>query len=229
MAAGGEDTSCGAGDLPVMQSTRLTLALVLAGVALGGLALHDVPSAAAAATPRVAAIQARLVELDYLPSTAVTGTMDARTLQAIVAFQGWEGLQRDGIAGPATLRRLVGAARPTPLPGSGLRIEIRVEPQVALLVRGNRVVRAIHVSTGSSMTPTPEGDFRVYRKERESWSIPFRVWLPWASYFSGGVALHGYASVPPFAASHGCVRIPLAEAPTVYSFARLGVSVRVVS
>jgi lipoprotein-anchoring transpeptidase ErfK/SrfK len=88
-------------------------------------------------------------------------------------------------------------------------------------------MRVIHVSTGASSTPTPTGRFRVYRKERESWSVPYRVWLPWASYFSGGVALHGYPEVPPYLASHGCVRIPLSEAPTVYSFARLGVAVDV--
>jgi lipoprotein-anchoring transpeptidase ErfK/SrfK len=98
---------------------------------------------------------------------------------------------------------------------------------LVLLVRKARVVRAIHVSTGASGTPTPSGRFRVYRRERESWSKPFRVWLPWASYFSGGVALHGYPDVPAYPASHGCVRIPLSEAHTVYAFARLGISVDV--
>ena len=88
----------------------------------------------------------------------------------------------------------------------------------------SKLPRAIHVSTGAPGTPTPTGRFRVYRKQRESWSVPFRVWLPWASYFSAGFALHGYADVPPFPASHGCVRIPLSEAPTVYAFARLRAS-----
>jgi lipoprotein-anchoring transpeptidase ErfK/SrfK len=71
------------------------------------------------------------------------------------------------------------------------------------------------------------GRFRVFRKERQSWSVPFRVWLPWASYFSGGVALHGHRTVPAHPASHGCVRIPLSEAAAVYAFARLGVTVAV--
>lgn len=90
-------------------------------------------------------------------------------------------------------------------------------------------MRAIHVSTGTAATPTPAGSFRAYRQERQSWSVPFRVWLPWASYSTGGVAFHGYPEVPTYRASHGCVRIPLSEAPTVYGFARVGVLIRVVS
>lgn len=100
--------------------------------------------------------------------------------------------------------------------------------QVALLIRGDRVERALHVSTGASATPTPAGEFRVYRKERESWSVPFRTWLPWASYFNAGIAFHGYPEVPAYPASHGCVRVPLPDASTVYAFARLGIPVEVV-
>jgi lipoprotein-anchoring transpeptidase ErfK/SrfK len=128
-------------------------------------------------------------------SPSRNGSLNGRTRQAIVAFQGWEGFERNGVPGPATLARLATAARPRPLPGSGRRIEIDLDRQVALLVRGQAVERAIHVSTGASGTPTPTGDFRVYRKERNSWSVAYSVWLPWASYVSGGVALHGYAQV----------------------------------
>jgi lipoprotein-anchoring transpeptidase ErfK/SrfK len=59
--------------------------------------------------------------------------------------------------------------------------------------------------------------------------VPFRVWLPSAGYFTRGVAFHGYREVPTHPASHGCVRVPLTEAPTVYGFARLNVPIRVVS
>jgi lipoprotein-anchoring transpeptidase ErfK/SrfK len=209
---------------------RLGLAVSVL-VLSAGLVLHDAPRAPAAQTSSasVAAIQTRLAGLGYLPAGAVNGSLNERTRQAFLAFQGWEGLERNGVASPATLARLAAAARPRPLRGSGSRIEIDLDRQVALLVRGQTVERAIHVSTGASGTPTPAGDFQVYRKERNSWSVPYSVWLPWASYFAGGVALHGYPQVPPYPASHGCVRIPFAEAPTVYAFARLGVRVRVVS
>lgn len=208
--------------------THRTLATAFTVLVLGGgTALVEAPPARAVATSGTAAIQTRLAALGYLPADAVSGMTDERTRQAIVAFQGWEGLVRSGVAGPATLERLGTASRPEPLPLPGSRIEIHLDRQVSLLIRGNRVTRAVHVSTGAPGTPTPTGDFRVYRKERESWSGPYSVWLPWASYFTGGVALHGYADVPAYPASHGCVRVPLAEAPTVYAFARLGVPVHV--
>jgi lipoprotein-anchoring transpeptidase ErfK/SrfK len=212
-----------------MARVPITAVIALVVIALGG---HlEAGAAAGEAHPQgvssVTALQARLAALGYLAPAGVSGRMDESTRQAVLAFQGWEGLGRDGVVGPATRARLVWARRPGAGSGRGSRIEINVARQVALLVRGARVVRAIHVSTGASGTPTPTGRFRVYRKERESWSAPFRVWLPWASYFSGGVALHGYPDVPPYAASHGCVRIPLSEAQTVYAFARLGISVDV--
>ena len=158
----------------------------------------------------------------------MTGVEDDRTAQAVMAFQGWEGLERDGIVGPKTFAALNRARRPTPRPGVGHRIELRLREQVALLVEGRRVVRTVHVSTGAAATPTPRGSFRVFRKERRSWSVPFSQWLPWASYFTGGIAFHEYADVPPYPASHGCARVPAHEARLVYSFARIGTRVLVV-
>lgn len=52
---------------------------------------------------------------------------------------------------------------------------------------------------------------------------------PAGAIFTSGVAFHDYAEVPAYPASHGCVRVPLSEAATVYTFARLGVPIRVVS
>ena len=64
---------------------------------------------------------------------------------------------------------------------------------------------------------TPRGRFHVYRRERLSWSFPYRVWMPHALYFSGGYAIHGFSAVPAYPASHGCVRIPVSEALFVYA------------
>ena len=43
-----------------------------------------------------------------------------------------------------------------------------------------------------------------------------------SNYFTGGYAIHGYASVPPFAASHGCVRTPIANAAAIFGWLRIG-------
>ena len=209
-------------------SSRLPVGVALAALALAaGAGVAAPPATATPTVSGVAAIQARLAALRYLAPNAVSGTIDGPTRQSLLAFQGWEGLPRNGIAGPATRARLAAARVPKAGLGIGPRIEVHVDRQVALLADDARVVRVVHVSTGAVATPTPMGRFRVFRKERESWSVPFRVWLPWASYFSGGVALHGHRTVPAYPASHGCVRIPLSEAAAVYAFARLGVTVAV--
>jgi lipoprotein-anchoring transpeptidase ErfK/SrfK len=48
-----------------------------------------------------------------------------------------------------------------------------------------------------------------------------------SSYFIRGYAIHGYASVPTYPASHGCVRTPLWFAPGFYARWSIGASVYV--
>jgi len=62
---------------------------------------------------------------------------------------------------------------------------------------------------------------------RFSWSVPYKVWLPWASYFHNGVAFHAYPEIPATPASHGCVRVSYPKAATVYAFATVGTPVYV--
>ena len=168
-------------------------------------------------------IQRRLARLRYLPKRAVDGINGYRTQQAVIAFQSWEGLGRDGIVGPLTRAALEDARRPKPR-GSGLkkRIEVFRDKGVALVVQNGRTKRAIHVSAGAPGTATPAGTFSVFRKEKMSWSVPFSQWLPWASYFFQGIAFHEYAQVPTYPASHGCVRVPEPDAKFLYRFAEIG-------
>ncbi|MFN8123471.1 MAG: L,D-transpeptidase family protein [Thermoleophilia bacterium] len=176
----------------------------------------------------ISGIQRRLIELGYLPSGAVNGQLDYRTQQAVMAFQGWNGLPRVGTVDDATKKRLGGAARPVPSAGSkkGKRLEVHIDKQVLLLIQDGKVVRAIHVSTGAGGR-TPRGRFSVIRRERYSWSRAFSVTLPYAQYFYAGFAFHEYPSVPGYAASHGCVRLPYPEAPVVWDFATYGTPVTI--
>ncbi len=98
---------------------------------------------------------------------------------------------------------------------------------VLLEIENNKVRRAVHVSTGAG-GKTPAGMFSIYRKERMSWSNPFSVWLPWASYFHSGYAFHQYPYVPGYPASHGCIRVSSPEAQGVYTFASYGTPVSIV-
>lgn len=174
-------------------------------------------------------LNARLASLGYLPAGPASARFDARTFHAVMAAQKWHGLQRDGIAGPRTQSALRRAQRPRAgAAADARRIDVIYSRQVALLISGGRVQRTVSVSTGADGYRTPPGNYRIFRKELRSWSHPYEVWLPYASYFNGGVAFHEWASVPPYPASHGCVRIPSPFAEEVYRFATRGTRVRVI-
>ncbi len=176
----------------------------------------------------ITAVQTRLIELRYLRSGQATGRLDYRTSQALLAFQGWEGLLRTGAATVETRVRLNKAAIPKPRKRTeSRRMEVTRWKGVLLLIQHGEVQHVVHVSTGAGGR-TPRGSFGIYRKERMSWSNPFSVWLPWASYFSGGYAFHQYPHVPGYPASHGCIRVGAPEARGVYSFANYGTPVSIV-
>jgi lipoprotein-anchoring transpeptidase ErfK/SrfK len=175
----------------------------------------------------VRGVQLRLWSLGYLDRSSVTGQTDYQTEQALLAFQGWNDLARTGTVTGETQLELFRASPPRPTTRRpGKRVEIYRDRGVLLMMEGNDVLRAIHTSTGA-FGRTPSGTYRVYRKELYSWSVPFSVWMPYASYFVGGIAMHEYPHVPEYPASHGCVRLPAGEAQRVYGFAELGTPVHV--
>jgi len=173
----------------------------------------------------VRGVQLRLWLLGYLERSEVTGSLDYLTQQALLAFQGWERLGRTGTVTGETQLALFRARSPVPARRAPRRhVEISRDLGVLLAVEDGEVVRAVHTSTGAGGA-TPAGDFRVYAKSLYSWSVPFQVWMPYASYFHGGIAMHEYPDVPSYPASHGCVRLPAGEAERVYRFVDLGTPV----
>lgn len=178
--------------------------------------------------PGLRGVQQTLADLGFLAPTGVTGAPGDETAVAVLAFQKWTGLPRTGVLDDATTSAILQATRPEPvLRRPGKRVEILLGRQVALAIVDNRVERVFHISSGSGGR-TPSGAFRVYRKERMSWSVPFSTWMPFANYFVGGIALHAYPSVPAYPASHGCVRMTARDAPLMYAFATYGTPVDVI-
>jgi hypothetical protein len=171
--------------------------------------------------------QLLLADLGFMAAGGVTGEPGDETSVAVLAFEKWSGLPRDGILDPRVSAALRRATRPEPgLRRAGKRVEIHLGRQVALQIESGRVERVFHISSGAGGL-TPAGSFRVYRKERMSWSVPFSTWMPWASYFVGGIAFHAYGSVPTYPASHGCIRMMARDAPLMYAFATHGTPVDV--
>lgn len=175
-------------------------------------------------------VQRRLAELGFLPRSGVDGIFGGQSRGAVIAFQKWEGLVRDGIPGPVTQRALAAGKRPTPVTNRrGTRIEILLDRQVLLFIHRRRVVRVAHVSTGRPRFATPRGRYEIFRKRRRARSIPYDVWLPLASYFVGGIAIHQSRSVPVRPASHGCVRATVNDARWLYRRTPIGTPVRVLA
>ena len=165
----------------------------------------------------VRAVQARLRGLRYaVPS--VDGWYTLSTYQAVLAFQAVTGLPRTGRVDARTWRRLMHTSIPRAR-YAGTHLEISKSRQVLLDVVRGRVRRVVHISTGATGN-TPLGHFRIYRKV-VGWD--WVLWYP--MYFLRGFAVHGYPDVPPYPASHGCVRVPMWIAPTLFGEHSLGGSV----
>ncbi len=95
-------------------------------------------------------------------------------------------------------------------------VEVNKPLQVLYVVRDGEVAQILPVSTaGLPGRFTPVGTFAVYRKVLGNDPSPLGTLFD-PSYFTGGYAIHGNPSVPPYPASHGCVRVPMWAAPLVY-------------
>jgi peptidoglycan hydrolase-like protein with peptidoglycan-binding domain len=168
--------------------------------------------------------QKGLAKLHYAVSR--TGSFDDPTARAVMAYRKVNGLARTYSPSEAIVRRvLAGKGAFTPrYPGEGRHVEADLSRQVlALINRRGKVYRVYHTSTGAAATPTVIGRFSVYRK-----SVGTNAkGMVHSSYFIRGYAIHGYASVPPYNARHGCLRVPIPNAWSIYSWLRMGTVVRV--
>ena len=157
------------------------------------------------AGPDVLALEVRLSGLGFWlgsPDTQFGGA----THHAVVAFQKWAGLPRDGVVGAATRAALATATRPAPRSSAGRVVEIDLARQLLFVADGGRLVWAFDTSTGRVPGTTPVGRWQITREIDGIRVSPLgRLYRP--KYFHRGVAVHGYTSVPPLAASHGCVRV----------------------
>jgi L,D-transpeptidase catalytic domain/Putative peptidoglycan binding domain len=170
---------------------------------------------------KVTLLQRGLLKLGF--ATPVTGYFDSLTANAVNTFRKTNGMGRDGYAASsvyAMVMRGQGAFK-LRYPDSGTHgkhVEFDWSRQVLVLADHGRPYRVYHVSSGKPSTPTVFGSFRFYSKTPGTNSHG----MVYSSYFIGGYAIHGYASVPNYPASHGCLRVPIPNAVSIYSWIDLG-------
>ena len=145
-------------------------------------------------------------------------TFDSRMLDAVYAFEKVNGLSRTGVVDAGFWRALVKPLTPIPRYAQPAdHLEINKGRQVLYVVRNARVALIVPISTaGVPGTYTPVGRFSIYRKVVGFDPSPLGT-LYDPMYFTAGYAIHGNPSVPPFPASHGCVRVPMWVAPHLYA------------
>jgi lipoprotein-anchoring transpeptidase ErfK/SrfK len=170
---------------------------------------------------KVLLLQRGLLKLGF--ATPVTGYYDTLTANAVNAFRKTNELGRDGYATTSVYAMVLRGAGAYKLryPTSGTHgkhVEFDWSRQVLVLADHGKPYRVYHVSSGKPSTPTVFGSYSFYRKQPGTNSHG----MVYSSYFIGGYAIHGYASVPNYAASHGCLRVPIPNAVSIYNWIDIG-------
>lgn len=167
------------------------------------------------AGPGVAALRRRLgAEGDAPPDPSSPEVFDAPLRRALAAWQERNGLEDDGVLGPATLARLnVPAAvrlgqvdanmerwrwLPRSLPAD--RLEIDTGGAVGALYRQGRVVHAFRVIPGAVRDPTPIFQSRIHSVVlNPPWNVPDRIareeLFPKAARDPGYLARNGFVRI----------------------------------
>ncbi len=171
---------------------------------------------------RVTMLQRGLKRLGYA-GFQPSGYYGSGTARAVLAFRKVNHMPRIGYASAEVFQKVFerrGTFR-LKYPRAGKHVEADLSRQVLVLANRGKPQRIYHMSSGKPSTPTVLGSFRVYRKSPGTNSHG----MVHSSYFIGGYAIHGYSSVPTYAASHGCLRVPIPSAWNIYSWVDMGTRV----
>jgi len=169
-------------------------------------------------------LQAQLAALHYVVGS--TGVLDLQTELGLTAYQKMTGLPVTGIADAAVFSALASGegAFVVRFPAHGRHAEGDLTHQVLALIGADGSVVALYdMSSGKPSTPTAPGSFSVYSKTPGVNDVG----MVDSNYFNGGDAIHGYPEVPDYPASHGCLRVPILDAPLIYAWVQIGTPVDV--
>ncbi len=165
--------------------------------------------------PLVLDLQERLISIGYWLGTP-DGVFGDSTQQAVFAIQKAAGIQVDGMVGPKTQAALNQGVRPSPRSTSGYVVEVNLRMNLVMFVDDGHLEYTLNTSTGGGYTftvdgqravaATPVGKFHViWEKDGLVANSLGELWRP--KFFYSGFAIHGDSFVPPYPASHGCVRV----------------------
>jgi len=155
-----------------------------------------------------------------VPGVGTTFTGACR--DSVVAFQKAYRLPRTYVVDYDDWRKLDGAVPVKPRYSSpSVHLEVDKTRQVLMVVKSGKVAGLIPVSSGATGN-TPEGAFSIRAKHPTTVPLYGSGVLTWVMGFVGDFAIHGYPSVPPYPASHGCIREPMWVAQWTYDQSFVG-------
>jgi hypothetical protein len=200
----------------VFKATDTTVPVATTSVGVHVIKIRGAHSASHGRAVRL--MQEGLRALAYV--TPVNGRYDDATGRAVLAFRKVNSMARVETASTTVFKRLFRGQGGFRLkhPGAGRHVEFDWSRQVLVFADGGKPVRIYHASSGKPSTPTVFGTFHFYSKTP---GINAKGMVD-SNYFIGGYAVHGYIDVPPYAASHGCIRVPIPNAASIFSWIQLG-------
>jgi peptidoglycan hydrolase-like protein with peptidoglycan-binding domain len=174
--------------------------------------------------PSVRLLQSELNALRFV--VPLNGVFDEATGRAVIAYRKMTGLARVPSTDLTVFKKLQEGAGTfhVKYPQDGRHVEGDLTRQVLAEIEPGGKIHALYtMSSGKPSTPTVIGRFRVYEKTFGTNSEG----MVDSNYFIRGYAIHGYAEVPTYAASHGCLRVPIPNAAAIYSWVHEGTPVDV--
>jgi L,D-transpeptidase catalytic domain len=169
-------------------------------------------------------LQRRLSHLHF--AVPLTGFYEAGTANAVITYRKLLGLARAPVTGAGVIGDLErGEGRfDVRFRHDGKHVEANLSEQVlAEIEPRGRVYKIYTTSSGKPSTPTVLGRYQVYLKTPGVNSEG----MVDSNYFIRGYAIHGYPEVPTWAASHGCLRVPIEDAGAIYGWVQVGTIVDV--
>lgn len=148
---------------------------------------------------------------------------NGRLGREVLAYRKVNDMNRSQKAGAGLVKKVFGGkgGYHPKYPNAGEHAEVPLGKQVLVLIKNGKSFAIYPVSTGKPSTPTITGHYTFYRQEPGYNSEG----MYYSFYWHNGYAVHGYAEVPNYAASHGCVRTFIADQPRIYEQLHYGESI----
>jgi len=122
---------------------------------------------------------------------------------------------------------------------AGKYIDVNLATQIMTIFENGKIINSFLISSGKRGMDTPKGEHQIYNKHPRPWSKKYGLYMPnWMAITSDGkFGIHELPEWPGgykegqnhlgIPVSHGCMRLGVGPAETVYNWAEIGTPVLV--